>query len=56
MFVDIEYLCNVVLVANSINVFRRIYTKIKLQVERNAFVLDHQHGRRDVTCKPAIDE
>ena len=23
-------------------------------MERNAFVLDHQHGRRDVTCKPAI--
>ena len=23
--------------------------------ERNAFVLDHQHGRRDVTCKPATD-
>ena len=22
--------------------------------ERNAFVLDHQHGRRDITCKPAI--
>ena len=22
--------------------------------ERNAFVLDHQHGRRDVTCKPTI--
>ena len=22
--------------------------------ERNAFVLDHLHGRRDVTCKPAI--
>ena len=22
--------------------------------ERNAFVLDHQHGRSDVTCKPAI--
>ena len=22
--------------------------------ERNAFVLDPQHGRRDVTCKPAI--
>ena len=22
--------------------------------ERNAFVLDYQHGRRDVTCKPAI--
>ena len=29
----------------------RIYLKIE---ERNAFVLDHQHGRRDVTCKPAI--
>ena len=24
--------------------------------ERNAFVLDHQHGRRDVTCKPAITQ
>ena len=24
-------------------------------MERNAFVLDHLHGR-DVTCKPAIDE
>ena len=24
--------------------------------ERNAFVLDHQHGRRDVTCKLAIGE
>ena len=23
-------------------------------MERNAFVFDHQHGRRDVTCKPAI--
>ena len=22
--------------------------------ERNAFVFDPQHGRRDVTCKPAI--
>ena len=22
--------------------------------ERNAFVLDHQHGGREVTCKPAI--
>ena len=22
--------------------------------ERNAFVLDYQHGFRDVTCKPAI--
>ena len=24
--------------------------------ERNAFVLDHQHGRRDVTCIPAIEK
>ena len=22
--------------------------------KRNAFVLDHQHGRREVTCKPAV--
>ena len=22
--------------------------------ERNTFVLDNQHGRRDVTCKPVI--
>ena len=22
--------------------------------ERNAFVLDHQHGRREVTCKVAM--
>ena len=28
--------------------------RIHFPVERNAFVLDHQHGRRDVTCKPAI--
>ena len=31
--------------------------KIELSSQRreiNAFVLDHQHGRRDVTCKPAI--
>ena len=35
---------------------RRIYMKTEFRVpeERNAFVLDHQHGRRDVTCKPAI--
>ena len=26
----------------------------RFPAERNAFVLDHQHGRRDVTCKPAI--
>ena len=30
--------------------------KIELTSQRrNAFVLDHQHGRRDVTCKPAIE-
>ena len=29
--------------------------RVKFQEERNAFVLlDHHHGRRDVTCKPAI--
>ena len=34
---------------------RRIYLKIEFSSqERQAFVLDHQHGRCDVTCKPAI--
>ena len=35
---------------------RRIYMKIEFSSQRreNVFVLDHQHGRRDVTCKPAI--
>ena len=28
--------------------------RVHFPAERNAFVLDHQHGRRDVTCKPAI--
>ena len=28
--------------------------RVHFPVERNAFLLDHQHGRRDVTCKPAI--
>ena len=28
--------------------------RVHFTAERNAFVLDHQHGRRDVTCKPAI--
>ena len=27
---------------------------VKFPEERNAFVLGHQHGRRDVTCNPAI--
>ena len=26
--------------------------RVHFPAERNAFVLDHQHGRRDVTCKP----
>ena len=30
--------------------------RVHFPAERNAFVLDHQHGRRDVTCKPAIDK
>ena len=30
--------------------------RVHFPVERNAFVLDHQHGRRDVTCKPAITD
>ena len=28
--------------------------RVHFPAERNAFVLDHQHGRRDVACKPAI--
>ena len=28
--------------------------RVHFPAERNAFVLDHQHGLRDVTCKPAI--
>ena len=28
--------------------------RVHFPAARNAFVLDHQHGRRDVTCKPAI--
>ena len=28
--------------------------RVHFPAERNAFVLDHQHGRRDVTCKPSI--
>ena len=28
--------------------------RVHFPAERNAFVLHHQHGRRDVTCKPAI--
>ena len=27
---------------------------VKFPEERNAFVLGHQHGRRDITCNPAI--
>ena len=28
--------------------------RVQFPEERKAFVLDQQHGRRDVTCKPAI--
>ena len=28
--------------------------RVHFPEERDAFVLDHQHGCRDVTCKPAI--
>ena len=28
--------------------------RVHFPAERSAFVLDHQHGRRDVTCKPTI--
>ena len=28
--------------------------RVHFPAERNSFVLDHQHGRRDVTCKPAM--
>ena len=28
--------------------------RVHFPAERNSFVFDHQHGRRDVTCKPAI--
>ena len=28
--------------------------RVHFPAERNAFVLDHQHGGRDVICKPAI--
>ena len=28
--------------------------RVRFPAERNAFVLDHQHGCCDVTCKPAI--
>ena len=28
--------------------------RVHFRAERSSFVLYHQHGRRDVTCKPAI--
>ena len=36
---------------------RRILMKIEVtshRLKRNGFVLDHQHGRCDVTCKPEV--
>ena len=29
--------------------------RVHFPAERNAFVFEPQHGRRDVTCKPAIE-
>ena len=28
--------------------------RVHFPAERNSFVFDHQHGCRDITCKPAI--
>ena len=28
--------------------------RVHFPLEGNAFILDPQHGRRDITCKPAI--
>ena len=28
--------------------------RVHFPAEKNSFVFDHQHGCRDVTCKPAI--
>ena len=30
--------------------------RVHFPAERNAFVLEPQHGRRDVTCKPASEK
>ena len=45
------------LVANTITFFSKNLHEIGVQFpqERNAFVLDHQHGRHDVRCNPIMD-
>ena len=44
------------LVVNTKEIFWQILHQngLHFPAERNAFVFDPQHGRRDVTCKPAI--
>ena len=49
------------MLATLVKTLYRIFSKKNLREnrvwfpeERNASVFDHQHGRRDVTCKPAI--
>ena len=29
---------------------------VQFPKEKDAFVLDHQHGRRDVSCKPVLNK
>ena len=29
---------------------------VQFPKEKDAFVLDHQHGRRDITCKPVLNK
>ena len=42
------------LVVNRKKLFSKNFheNRVKFLEERNAIVPDHQHGRRDVTCKP----
>ena len=44
------------LVANTKEIFllNLHQNRVDFPAERNAFVLDHQHGHRDVTCKAAL--
>ena len=45
--VDGQY--NIIFISNNL-----LESRNQFPEERNAFVFDHQHGRREVTCKPAI--
>ena len=31
-------------------------SKVKFPMERQTIILDHQHGRHDITCKPATEK